>query len=159
MVAFAAAGSQEKVFRATPKGVRFDAVWYASYACGCLAGCCCRPMFAISVAIYRGAKCPTAGKQPKKVPSGSRSNSRNTRKTVKTVIFRMFRLFFGCLTGTHSAPFGTSVDGHRDCKPMLICWVRVASGEQYSKNPHHKMGLPWCSCQWPEMGQKWIFGV
>ena len=36
-------------------------------------------------------------------------NSRNTRKTAVLTVFRVFRLFFqlffGCLTGTHSAPF------------------------------------------------------
>ena len=77
----------------------------------------------ISAATYRGAKCPTlktAEKQPKRVPSGSRQNSRKTAgktaetpekhpKTVKTAVFRVFRLFFrlffGCFTVTHSAPF------------------------------------------------------
>ena len=56
-------------------------------------------------------------KQPKKAPSGSRSNSRKTAgKTVKTPkkkavltffgVFRLFfRMFFGCFTVTHSAPF------------------------------------------------------
>ena len=59
----------------------------------------------------------TAKKQPEK-------NNRNTPKTAVMTVFRvfrlLFRLFFGFLTGTHSAPFrlfsicqafGTSVDG------------------------------------------------
>ena len=77
------------------------------------------PNLAISVAIYRGAKCPTlkaAGKTaeegaewvPVKQPKNSRKNSRNTRKTVKTAVFpAVFRLFdrdplgtsFGCFSG------------------------------------------------------------
>ena len=65
--------------------------------------------------LYRGAARPTlktAEKQPKRVPSGSRSNSRkNSRNTRQTAVLEwfsgvsaVFRLFFGCLTGTLSAP-------------------------------------------------------
>ena len=81
-----------------------------------------------------GAKCPTlktAGKQPKKVPSGSQSNSRkiagNIRKTVKTAVFRVFRFFrlfdwdplgtfFGCF---QCRAFGTPVDGHKQYRAEL----------------------------------------
>ena len=71
------------------------------------------------MAIYRGAKClrlKTAGKQPKKVLSGSRQTAGKTAETpekhLKQLFLcfsRMFRLFFqrffGLFDGTHSAPF------------------------------------------------------
>ena len=77
---------------------------------------------AISAAVYRGAKCPTAEKGaewvPVKQPKNSRKDSRNTRKTAVLAIFRVFRLFFrlffGCFTGTRSARFSAvfSAVGH-----------------------------------------------
>ena len=95
---------------------------------------------AISAASYRGAKCPTAEKQPKRAPSGSRQDNRKTaEKTAETAEKRLFWLFFGCFgcfSGCFSAvlpwptrhpfrlffgcfqcrAFGTSVAGRRDCK-------------------------------------------
>ena len=102
------------------------------------------PGLAISAASYRGAKCPTsktAEKKPKRVPSGSRQNSRKTAgKTPETPEKQSKQLFFGCFgcfSGCFSAvlpwptrhpfrlffgcfrcrAFGTSVAGRRDCKP------------------------------------------
>ena len=46
---------------------------------------------------------------PVKQPKNHQKNSRDTRKTTVLTVFRVFRLFFrlffGYLTGTHSAPF------------------------------------------------------
>ena len=85
------------------------------------------------MAIYRGGKCltsKTAGKQLKKVLSGSRSNTRKTaRKTAETPekqskqlfsgVFRVFRLFFRLFDrdplSTFFGCFPAVLDGHRDC--------------------------------------------
>ena len=47
----------------------------------------------------------TAEKGAEWVPVKQPKNSRNTRKAVLRVFRLFFRLFFGCLTGTHLAPF------------------------------------------------------
>ena len=105
--------------------------------------------FAISAAIYRGAKCPTLKATEKKQPKvpvkqrkNCQKNSRNSQNSCFWVFWLFFRLCFGCFTVTHSAPFvgcflavfrafGTFADGRRDCRATLGSRNRSGSPNKY----------------------------